>query len=298
MQRGRFGLSRQELALVGVTMLWGGTFLVIRNALEVTGPLFFVGLRFASAAVLLAAVSLPTLRRLTLHELFAGAVIGIGLLAGYALQTSGLLWITASKSAFITAFYVPAVPLLQWLVMRGPPGLTAWLGILLAFAGLVLLAGPDGVSLGYGKGELLTFIGALAIAGEIILISLFAGKVDARRVTIVQLAVASLAAFALMPVAGEAVPAFSRTLVVSACGLGVASALIQFAMNWAQKSVSPTRATIIYSGEPVWAGIFGRIAGERLPHSALLGGGLIVLGVLVSELRRPKRRSGAARGEK
>ena len=64
------------------------------------------------------------------------------------------------------------------------------------------------------------------------------------------------------------------------------SAVIQVAMNWAQKSVSPTRATVIYAGEPVWAGIVGRLAGERLPGIALLGGALIVLGVIVSEMRR------------
>ncbi|MNC41471.1 EamA-like transporter family protein [compost metagenome] len=68
------------------------------------------------------------------------------------------------------------------------------------------------------------------------------------------------------------------------------SAVIQVAMNWAQKSVSPTRATLIYAGEPVWAGIVGRIAGERLPGVALLGGLLIVIAVVVSELkvRRPR----------
>lgn len=56
-------------------------------------------------------------------------------------------------------------------------------------------------------------------------------------------------------------------------------------MNWAQKSVSPTRATLIYAGEPVWAGLVGRIAGERLPALALLGGALIVAAVIVSELK-------------
>ncbi|GFZ58122.1 hypothetical protein PSE10A_06330 [Pseudomonas amygdali pv. eriobotryae] len=64
------------------------------------------------------------------------------------------------------------------------------------------------------------------------------------------------------------------------------SAAIQIAMNWAQKSVSPTRATVIYAGEPVWAGIVGRLAGERLPAIALLGAALIVAGVIVSEMKR------------
>ncbi len=59
-------------------------------------------------------------------------------------------------------------------------------------------------------------------------------------------------------------------------------------MNWAQKSVSPTRATIIYASEPVWGGVGGRMAGDRLPALALLGAALIVAGVVVSELK-PRR---------
>ena len=79
-------------------------------------------------------------------------------------------------------------------------------------------------------------------------------------------------------------------------GLGLASAVIQLAMNWAQRSVSPTRATLIYAGEPVWAGVVGRVAGERLPGLALLGAALIVLGVVVSELNLRRRRRGGAEG--
>ncbi len=135
-------------------------------------------------------------------------------------------------------------------------------------------------------GQVLTLICAFVIALEIILIGFFAGKVNLRRVTVVQLIVASVLSFACMPLVGEhQLPAFSWPLVFIAVGLGLASALIQFVMNWAQKMVDPTRAAIIYAGEPVWAGLFGRIAGERLPLLALFGGLLVVLGVLVSELK-------------
>jgi drug/metabolite transporter (DMT)-like permease len=162
--------------------------------------------------------------------------------------------------------------------------------VALAFTGLVLLTGPEGTAVEFSRGELLTVLSAIAFAAEIILIGLYAGQVDARRVTIVQLGVTSVLAFAAMPAVGEAVPAFSWTLVLLVAGLALASAVIQLAMNWAQKFVSPTRATIIYAGEPVWAGLFGRLAGEMLPGRALIGAGLIVAAVLVSELklRRPK----------
>lgn len=89
-------------------------------------------------------------------------------------------------------------------------------------------------------------------------------------------------------------PSFSPALLLVAAGLGIFSAIIQVTMNWAQRSVSPTRATVIYTGEPVWAGIFGRLAGERLPLLALFGGALIVLGVLVSELKLSRKKTPSA----
>ena len=287
--------SLPELALVVITMVWGGTFLAVQIGLGVSGPLFFVGSRFAVAALAMTLVALPVMRGLTRAELAAGAAIGVAIFAGYALQTAGLMTITSSQSAFITALYVPLVPLLQWAALGRRPRLASWIGIALAFAGLVMVAGPGAGGLGLGRGELLTVAGALAIAGEIILIGRFAGAVNAARVTVVQLATAALLAFAAMPLAGEGVPGFSWLLVGLVAGLGVASAAIQMAMNWAQRSVSPTRATLIYAGEPVWAGVVGRVAGERLPGLALLGGALIVLGVLVSELDLRSRRRAAGR---
>lgn len=281
--------SLEELTLIFITMIWGATFLIIRYALQETGPLFFVGLRFAGATLVMLPLTLPVARGFTRQELLAGSAIGVSIFAGYALQTCGLQSISAGKSAFITAFYVPLVPLLQWGVMRRPPALMAWIGIALAFPGLVLLSGSDGISGGFaagaGRGEILTALGALAIAAEIILIGLAAPRANARRITLVQVAVASALSFGLMPAVGERVPEFSWLVVCSACGLGVASALIQSAINWAQRRVSPTRATLIYSCEPIWGGVFGRLAGERLPVPALLGGALVIAGVLISGLK-------------
>ncbi|MEG2830750.1 MAG: DMT family transporter [Edwardsiella sp. (in: enterobacteria)] len=285
----RFSLTPQELILIFITMLWGGTFLIVHRAMTVSGPFFFVGLRFAAATLVLGAISWRHLRGFTRRELLWGLCIGAAIAAGYGLQTYGLQTISSSKSAFMTALYVPLVPLLQWLFLGRRPRLMAWLGIGLAFVGLLLLAGPQDGTLTLGAGETATLFSTLAIAAEIILISGCAGRVDVRRVTVIQLATASLLGFALMAPNGESVPPYSGYLLLSALGLGLASGLIQVTMNWAQRSVSPTRATVIYAGEPVWAGVVGRIAGERLPGVALLGAALIVVGVLISELK-PRRR--------
>lgn len=283
--------------LIFITMIWGGTFLAVHFAMQVSGPFFFVGLRFAAATLVLVLFSLRSLRGLTWYELKAGVFIGVAIMFGYGLQTVGLQTISSSQSAFITAMYVPMVPLLQWLVLGRFPGVMAWVGVLLAFTGLMLLAAPSSSDMTLSVGEILTLIGTLGMAAEIILIGAYAGKVNVKRVTVVQLATASVASFLMMVPTGESVPPYSSYLLYSAMGLGLASAIIQVTMNWAQRSVSPTRATVIYAGEPVWAGLVGRIAGERLPGVALLGCALIVLGVLVSELRIRRKEKAAALAE-
>ena len=285
-----FSVKPQEAILILITMFWGGTFLAVQYAVTLSGPFFFVGVRFAMAAVAVGLLCARSLRGLTRLELKAGVVIGVAIALGYSLQTWGLQSIPSSKSAFITAMYVPLVPLLQWLCLGRMPGLMSCVGIVLAFIGLIFLAGPNGDLLALGQGELITLASAVAIAAEIILISAWAGKVDVRRVTVVQLATASIVAFAMMVPAAESVPPVSPGLLIVAMGLGIFSAIIQVTMNWAQRSVSPTRATVIYTGEPVWAGIFGRLAGERLPALALLGAAFIVVGVLVSELKFKRKK--------
>ena len=269
---------RQELALVAITMFWGGTFPIIHYALTLCGPFFFVGCRFILAALLLGFCFRKALREAAPHDVFAGCVIGVVAFLGYFLQTYGLQTISSSRSAFLTALYVPLVPIMQWLFLRRPPTFMNWIGVLCAFAGLLLMAGPGNAGGSFGRGEAATLCGAVVFAGEIIAIGFFAGRVQLQCVTFVQLLTA-----------GVLSPADHLDLALAlAAGLGLATAVIQLTMNWAQRSVSPTRATLIYASEPVWGGFFGRLTGDRLPLPALIGAACIVTGVLVSEWKRKK----------
>jgi len=285
-------LNRYEIALVIITVFWGATFLIVQKALVHSDPFVFVGMRFGSAALAMMLCSLRILRGLTSLEVRAGMLIGLCIFLGYSLQTVGLQTIASSKSAFITALYVPLVPLMQWLFLKRPPTLMNWIGAIMAFIGLVLLADPQSMEGGAGTGEWLTVFSAIAIAVEVILISRFAGQVDLRRVTIVQLATASILAGLTGVARGEGMPDLaSPVLVISILVLGLASAVIQITMNWAQNHISATRATVIYAGEPVWAGIIGRVfADERHSALALFGAVLIVVSVVVSELKLRLRR--------
>lgn len=280
---------RQELALVAITMFWGGTFPIIHYALTLCGPFFFVGCRFILAALLLGFCFRKALREAAPHDVFAGCVIGVVAFLGYFLQTYGLQTISSSRSAFLTALYVPLVPIMQWLFLRRPPTFMNWIGVLCAFAGLLLMAGPGNAGGSFGRGEAATLCGAVVFAGEIIAIGFFAGRVQLQCVTFVQLLTAGVLSLLLMLVTGEPAPADHLDLALAlAAGLGLATAVIQLTMNWAQRSVSPTRATLIYASEPVWGGFFGRLTGDRLPLPALIGAACIVTGVLVSEWKRKK----------
>ncbi|MCZ2327988.1 DMT family transporter [Bartonella sp. F02] len=277
--------SKQELALFAATILWGITFLIIHIAVRYSGPLFFVGFRFMVAAFISGMIFGRSMKNLTLYEVFAGLCIGLGMFFGYALQAAGLQTIISSQSALITALYVPIVPILQWIFLKKLPHLLSWIGITFSFIGLVFVSGQGLDGINFSKGEIFTLLGALAIAGEVILIGLFARKVDSRRVTIIQLFFCGLFSFLSMPLIGEKIPDFSWVWFNVGITLALMSAVIQLTMNWAQKSISPTRATLIYAGEPVWAGIVGRLAGERLSSSALFGGLLIFIGIVVAQLK-------------
>lgn len=254
--------------------------------------MFFVGCRFAAAALAVGVISFHKIKHINRQDLWAGVVIGFSITVGYGAQTIGLQYITSTESAFFTALFVPFVPFILWIGFKKVPHKMSMLGIVLAFIGLLLLSGNDFSAISFNFGQLVTILSAFAVATEIILISHFAPRVNLQRVTVLQLVFASLFAFIAMPLAGETtIPPYSGTLVTLTVGLGVASAFIQLIMNWSQRVVEPSTASVIYAGEPVWAGIFGRMAGERLAPLALVGGTLVVISILVSEYRPKQKKS-------
>ena len=275
-----------QLALILITLIWGASFITVKFALSFSSPILFVAFRFAAAAIAVSIISRKYLKYISGKEIFAGFCIGTVIAIGYGTQTIGLQSITSSESAFLTALYVPLVPILLWILFHKRPHVMTWIGAGLAFVGLVFLTGNGFNAIRLEFGQLITILGSIAIALEIILISYFAPKVNLRRVTILQLIFASLLCFLAAPLVGEThLPEFNWILVAIIVLLGIASAAIQLVMNWAQRVVDPSQAAIIYSGEPVWAALIGRLAGERLAPIAILGGILVVLGVIISEVK-------------
>lgn len=276
-----------QIALMLITLIWGASFITVQYGLNFSSPIFFVAFRFAAASIAVSLISWKHLKGFSWQEGWAGLCIGVVIALGYGTQTIGMQTISSSESAFLTALYVPLVPVLLWLVFRQTPHVMTWLGVALAFIGLIFLTGNGFGAIHLQFGQIITILGSIAIAMEIILISYFGNKnLNVRRVTVLQLIFASMSCFIIAPLAGEThLPEWNSILATILIGLGVASAVIQLVMNWAQRAVNPAQAAIIYSGEPVWAALIGRLAGERLPLLAILGGAFVVLGVICSEWR-------------
>jgi len=280
---------KPDYVLMAMTMLWGGTFIITRNALTLLNPFAFIAARFGLAALILFSLLRPNLFALRKRDLAAGLIIGVTLFFGYGLQAVGLRSVASAQSSFLTALYVPMVPLLEFLAFRRRPQPIPALGIAIAFLGLILVSGQNLHRFHIGTGEILTLGGALAAAIEIVLISRLTKGTDPRRMALIELitvALLALVASVSLPIPPPTTPSMGHwALLLCIAVMGMATAFIMVAQNWAQSLVSANRATIIYSLEPVWAGLIGAGFGEHFSPPQILGASLIIGSVLLSQWR-------------
>ncbi len=271
-----------EWGLVAVCFLWGSSFILIATALKSISPGLLVTLRFSAGALLTMLVIGKELKNISSIDWIAGFWAGTCIFFGYFLQTVGLQTIPSSISAFLTALYVPFVPLLQLILFRKAPELTVGIGIVMAFIGMLLILDPRTLSFNGSFGEWLTIASALACALEILVIGKYATRCNPKAFCLTQLTV--VAAWSLLyTISFEDVcirP--DASLIVCVFILAAMIAFNQIVINWAQKTISPTKAVLIYTLEPVFAGIIGWLAGEKIGLMAASGGVLVVLSVIIS----------------
>ncbi len=275
-----------DALLILVTLIWGGTFLVVQNSIHSIGPLSYVALRFGTGAITLGLIFHKRLRRITRVELQSGLIIGLFLCAGYVFQTVGLQYTTSSKAGFITGLNVVIVPVLSVLILKQWPGMGGTLGVMLAAIGMTLLSLGNKLDLEFGLGEFLVLLCAISFAWHIVLISRFAPGLDAFNLAIVQLATTAVVSGVFAPVFGEKLEMPGLPVWGSVLFMGVVATAFTFAvMNRVQQFTSSTRAALIYALEPVFAGMFGYLAGESLSLPAWLGCALIFIGMISTELK-------------
>ncbi len=289
------------LALVFINLVFGATFVVVKDAMTHVTPVRFIALRFLVAAVVLLAVALVRERRWILRPgtWRDGALMGALLFAGYAMQTAGLVFTTPAVSAFLTGLSVAFVPVLAVVLLRDRVPGGAWVGVAIALAGLVALTWPGG-GVHAGPGEALTVGCAVSFALHFIVTSRLAVRSPPLSLAAAQLAITAALAWALLPLDGAVARAGVTTLVpaplfaplpaiawMEVVGMGlVATALAFFLQTWAQRTLAATRVAVIFTLEPVFATVFSAaFFGERFGARAAVGMALILAGMLVVSLR-------------
>jgi drug/metabolite transporter (DMT)-like permease len=279
-------LDRPTLALVGVTAIWGSTFVVVKDAVEKMPVTDFLTWRFGLAAVAMLLIRPRSVASLGTAGRRAGVVVGLALGSGYLLQTLGLQHTSAAVSGFITGMFVVLTPLGAAVLLRKPPGTAAWVAVALATAGLGLLS-LHGFAI--GSGELLTLGCAAAFALHIVGLGHWASSHDAFGLAVVQLVTTALLCALFAGPGGLAVPPDASVWGALALTALAATALAFVVQTWAQAHLAPTRAAVVMTMEPVFGGIFAvLLAGEVLGLRTLLGAAL-VLGAMVLTEVGPRR---------
>lgn len=279
------GPVRAELALALVAFIWGSTFVIVKAALADISVFLFLALRFTMAAVLLAFWLRARLARRTPVEWGGGALCGVLLFLGYALQTGGLRWTTASNSAFITGLYVVMVPLLASLVYRIGPRAAELGAAALATAGTALLSG--GLPTQWNRGDLLTAGCAVAFAGHILAVERYSRRMDFERLSLMQIASVAALSWAAAAWIEPARVVWSARLWAALLTTSVLATAVSFVLyTWAQGQTSAARAALIFALEPVFAGFVAwAAAGERWTAASLGGAALILAAIVLVELK-------------
>ena len=154
-----------KLSLVLVAIIWGVTFIMVKNALNDAPPFSFASLRFGIATILTLILVNQKIFTLTKHEINGGIFCGFFLFLGYAFQNFGLMITTATKSAFITSISVLLVPILLVVLKLQKVRMRIWIAVLMATTGLYLLILPGG---GINLGDIITFGCSISFAIHII----------------------------------------------------------------------------------------------------------------------------------
>lgn len=288
-----------EGALIVVTLIWGGTFALIKSAIPSVSPSVFLVFRFTLAALILLPFAAKHFSAHSAAQWRAAFFLGCINYLGYAFQISGLQYTTATKSAFITGMFVIFTPILQTVFEKRMPSAANIIAIVLAFTGVLFLS-SSGSSLfevvfqlgdNFTFGDFLTLLCAVSYAGYIVYLDMIGEKMDWLFLTFVQIAVT--ASFSIGSAGAFAASGFeplkfipSREALTALLYTALFATLITTVLQTRyQRAVSPTKASIIFSLEPIFAAIFAfLILSERITAFGIFGSALIFSGLLISEL--------------
>lgn len=270
------------VALLAVTVVWGSTFTVVKDAIGRMPPTDFLAVRFTLAAAVMLMLRPVAVRQVDRSTLRHGGALGLVLGLAYVAQTLGLDRTSPAVSGFVTGLFVVLTPVLGALLLRRRPEPAVWFAVLLATAGLALIS-LRGTALGLG--ELLTLVCAAGFALHILGLGEWTNRHDPWALAVVQLATAATVCVLVAAPGGIAAPpdmaAWGAVLLTAV----LATAVAYVVQTWAQRRLPPTRVALILTMEPVFAGVFAVwFADELLTWQLAAGGSAIVAAMYLVEL--------------
>ena len=292
-------------ALFGAAIIWGSSFFVVKNAVDVFPPNILLGFRFTIGALLLAIFFFKNLKASDSGHVWRGAVLGLCLYLGYTFQTIGITDTTPGKNAFLTAIYCIIVPFLYWFVDHSKPDRYNLSAALLCLAGIGMVSLAGDFTVGFGDG--MTLIGGVFYAIHMVCVAKFSKGKDVILLTIYQFGFAAVFSWVVGLIA-EPFPSYTSWSWGSICGLlylaVFATAVALLLQNIGQKHTHPAAAALILSLESVFGVLFSVVFyGEELTVRLLIGFILIFIAIVVSETklsflhRQEKLGNGIAKNE-
>ncbi len=284
---------KAELLLLLITLIWGGTFSIIKSALEDVSPLIFLGMRFGLSTILYS-IFFDGFKHFNFKMLKHSLIIAFLLFFGFAFQTVGLKYTTASKSGFITGMLVIFTPIVQLIIERKPPKPGNLIGIVLVTFGLLFLTSKESsiesflFSLGenFNIGDFLTLLCAIMFSFYIVYLDIYSRQNPTSALVFVQLAVTFVFSFLIAPFFENVTVNLTSRLVLALLYTSLFATIFAiYVQTEYQKFTTPTNAAIIFTMEPVFAAIIARILlSEKFSSLAILGSALMFSGFLISEL--------------
>jgi drug/metabolite transporter (DMT)-like permease len=276
--------TRAEAALLSMTLIWGGTFPIVKMGMEFVSPVLLVAIRFSLGTIILLTFFRKKIFPLPPGAVGKGSVLALFLFLGFVAQNIGLTITSASKSAFITGLMVLFVPLLQFIIEKRAPKIGNIAGILVVVCGLWLLTSPEGSSL--NGGDALTLVCSVLFAVYIVYLDVISREMSALQLLFMQMAATTVYAVTAALTFETMYFSYNARSIAGLLYLTLlATLLTTYGQTRFQKDTTPTRAAVIFSMEPVVAAVLSYfMLGELLGVPGMIGGVLIIGGVLVSEL--------------
>lgn len=278
-----------KFALLVCALIWGGSFVVIKDAINYIPTAWLMTLRFTLSVIVVGIIFRKRLKEnLDIRHLTFGALLGILNGFGFLFQNGALAYTTAGKTAFIASIYCAMIPFVNWLIAKKKPHISSIIAACMCVAGIGLISLGTDFSFSFGIGEQMALISAIIFAFVFVLTAELSHKLDIITLTIIQLGVSTLPCLG-WALCFETMPNFSQIPSTAWMALAyiifIATALTGVLQNRSQKSVSPIQASLIISLDTIFAAIFGVIfLSEVITPTIFLGFIVIFVAIFISEL--------------